>query len=115
MNDNQIVNSARLEELNAELGRILDILIKRYDSKKVILFGSLVNGNVHEFSDIDLIVIKESDKSFYERLEEVILLTTPEVGADILVYTPEEFETMQDELFFKEEVLGKGKVIYSVQ
>ena len=115
MNDNQIVKNTWLEELNAELGRILDILIKRYDSNKVILFGSLVNGNVHEFSDIDLIVIKDSDKSFYERLEEVILLTTPEVGADILVYTPEEFEAMQGELFFKEEVLGKGKVIYSVQ
>ena len=73
-----------------------------------------MNGEVHDFSDIDLIILKESDKSFYERLEEVILLTMPKMGADILVYTPEEFESIQDRQFFKEEIIKKGKVIYSV-
>lgn len=105
---------SRLEVLNNELARILDVLINKYNPQKVILFGSLVEGKVHEFSDIDLIVIKESDKPFYERLEEVVLLTMPEVGVDILVYTPEEFKLVQTRLFFEEEVLRKGKVIYSV-
>lgn len=113
-NSHTVTNQTRLEELNKELARISDILVHQYNSQKIILFGSLAHGNVHEFSDIDLIVIKESDKSFYERLEEVVLLTMPNVGVDILVYTPEEFERLQDRLFFEEEVLKKGKVIYSV-
>lgn len=108
-------NPTRLEDLNHELSRILDIIIHEYKPQKVILFGSMVDGNIHDFSDIDLIVIKESDKPFYDRLEEIILLTMPEVGADIFVYTPEEFESIQTRLFIKEEVLKKGKVIYSVQ
>ena len=108
------MNQTRLEELNNELSRIVGILINTYNPIKIILFGSLVSGDIHDFSDIDLIIVKESDKSFYERLEEVILLTMPKVGADILVYTPEEFETIQDRLFFDEEVIKKGKVIYSV-
>jgi predicted nucleotidyltransferase len=106
------LNNFRFEELNNELNRIVDVIVRNYDPQKVILFGSLVNGNIHEFSDIDLIVIKESDKPFYERLEEVILLTMPNVGADIFVYTPQEFAGIKDRVFFKEEVLKKGRVIY---
>lgn len=82
----------RLEELNNELARIVDVLVDNYNPQKIILFGSLVSGNVHEFSDIDLIVVKESDKGFYERLKEVGLLVMPEGGAEIFVYTPDEFE-----------------------
>lgn len=85
-----------------------------FNPEKIILFGSLANGNIHEFSDIDLIVIKDSEKTFYERLKEVILLTMPSVAADIFVYTPQEFESIQDRLFIQEEVLKKGKVIYNV-
>lgn len=105
----------RLEELHTELSRIIDVLVNNYTPQKIILFGSLVNGNIHEFSDIDLIVVKESDKGFYERLKEVGLLVMPEVGADILVYTPEEFELKKESLFFKEEVFEKGKVLYDAQ
>jgi len=35
-------------------------------------------------------------------------------GADILVYTPEEFEIVKDRLFSQEEVLKKGRVLYEV-
>jgi len=45
----------------------------------------------------------------------VVFLTTPHVGAEIMVYTPQEFEVKKDTLFFKEEVLKKGKVIYDAQ
>ena len=105
----------RLEASNAELSRIVDVLVNNYNPQKIILFGSLASGNVHESSDIDLIVVKESDKWFYERLEEVIFLTTPHVGAEIMVYTPKEFEVKKDTLFFKEEVFRKGKVLYDAQ
>ena len=105
----------RLEVLNEELERIVNIIIEEYKPEKIILFGSLASSTVHEFSDIDLIVIKDSDKPFFSRLEEIILLTMPKVGADILVYTPEEFENIKTRLFIQEEVIDKGRVIYSVQ
>ncbi|HUW64595.1 MAG TPA: nucleotidyltransferase domain-containing protein [Spirochaetia bacterium] len=105
----------RLEELNTELARIIDVLVNNYNPQRIILFGSLASGNVHEWSDIDLIVVKESDKDFYERLKEVGLLVMPEVGADIFVYTPKEFESKKDSLFFREEVFKKGQVIYDAQ
>jgi len=46
--------TARKIALDIELDRILSVLINEYDPIKIILFGSLVNGNIHEYSDIDL-------------------------------------------------------------
>ncbi len=106
--------AVRKTELENELARIVSVLINEYEPLKIILFGSLVSGDIHEFSDIDLIVIKNSQKDFYERLKEVGLLVMPELGADILVYTSEEFDIVRNRLFFREEVLKKGKVLYDV-
>jgi predicted nucleotidyltransferase len=106
--------AARKLVLERELARIVSVLIKEYDPLKIVLFGSLATGNIHEYSDIDLIVIKNSQKGFYERLKEVGLLVMSRRGADILVYTPEELELAKDSLFFQEEILKKGKVLYEV-
>lgn len=107
------MSNDRMQLLNEELRRIVNIIIEEYKPEKIILFGSLVNGTVHEFSDIDSIVIKDSDKPFFSRLEEIILLTMPKVGADILVYTPDEFEKIKDRLFIQEEIMSKERVLYS--
>jgi len=104
----------RKTELENELARIVSVLINEYEPLKIILFGSIVSGDIHEFSDIDLVVIKNSQKDFYERLKEVGLLVMPELGADILVYTSEEFEIVKNRLFFREEVLKRGRVLYDV-
>jgi len=104
----------RKTELKNELARIVSVLINEYEPLKIILFGSLVTGNIHEYSDIDLVVIKNFQKDFYSRLEEVGLLVMPELAAEILVYTPEEFEIVKNRLFFREEVLKRGKVLYDV-
>lgn len=102
----------RGERLSYELNKIVKILINEYRVEKIILFGSLAKNEINEWSDIDLIVIKDTDKPFYERLEEVIEIVKPDIGVDIIVYTPEEVGEMKESLFYTEEVLKKGKVIY---
>ena len=59
-------------------------------------------------------VIKETKKSFVERLVEVVeFLSKDAPRADIFVYTPEEFEVMQEqENPFIEQVLKDAKVVY---
>jgi predicted nucleotidyltransferase len=102
----------RGERLSYELNKIVKILIDEYRVEKIILFGSLAKNEINEWSDIDLIVIKDTDKPFYERLEEVIEIVKPDIGVDIIVYTPEEVDEMKESLFYTEEVLKKGKIIY---
>ncbi len=95
----------REDELNGILARL------RSDAsvRKVILFGSMARGDTHEWSDIDLIIVKDTDKKFLDRLDE--FYTGPSEPKDILVYTPEEFEYMKERPFVKN-ALKEGKVLY---
>ena len=104
----------RRAALQAELERIVRVLVEQYDPECIILYGSFAHGDIHAWSDLDLCVIKQTEKRFIERLEEVGLLTLPRVGCQILVYTPKELEAVkqQGHYFFVDEILGKGKVLY---
>jgi len=99
--------------LKQELNRYLALLIKYENPEKVILFGSMTTGDVHEWSDIDLVVIKDTKLPFLQRIDKIYQLLHPRVGTDIIVYTPEEFKRMSEErIFIRDEILGKGIVIY---
>ena len=104
----------RRKKLENELSRIVRILREEYDPEKILLFGSMVTGRTRSWSDIDLVVIKTTQKRFVERLREVALLADPRVGMDFFVYTPEEFEAMTSErnTFQRTEMVEKGKVLY---
>ena len=98
----------RAVQLQSELDRCITLLKKRYKPRKIMLFGSLAQGTVGTWSDIDLVLVKDTDKSFLDRIKEVLLLLQPLVGMDILVYTPEEFAEVSGRDFFKQEILAKG-------
>jgi len=88
--------------------------IKKYDPEKIIVFGSYARGEIDEYSDLDFVVIKKTDKRFLERLIEVAKLIDTDLGkVDVFVYTPEEFRMMvKDGNPFIENVLKEGKVVY---
>jgi len=98
--------------------KITSRIVEKYQPEKIILFGSAAAGKMHEDSDLDLVIIKKTNKRFYDRIGEVLHLLwaqrpTPGIGVDILVYTPTEFSQMcKDSYFVKDEVATKGKVLY---
>ena len=80
----------RHELLAESLDELLPVLIEEYDPDKIVLFGSMARGNVAEWSDLDLLIVKETDEPFLERSVRVALLCRAMVGVDYLVYTPAE-------------------------
>jgi len=103
----------RKQLLEQELARYLRLLVEHGNPERVIVFGSLVTGNIHAWSDIDLIIVERTNRPFWQRLREVRRLLHPRVGTDILVYTPEEFEQLRRERpFFREEILARGTTLY---
>jgi predicted nucleotidyltransferase len=103
----------RTLELQEELKRWIEVLKNEYDPEKIILFGSFINGKIKRWSDIDLVIIKETGNPFLDRIKEVILLLRPKVGIDVLVYTPSEFENLcATRTFFKNEICLKGRTVY---
>ena len=84
-----------------------------YEPEKIILFGSAARGDTDEYSDIDLVLIKETDTRFVERLLEAGLLIPKGISADVFVYTPSEFLSMIDAGNpFIGQVLQDGQVLY---
>lgn len=65
-----------------------------------------------EDSDVDVIVVYNSDKKFLDRLAELYENWSLPRGVDILAYTPMEFEEMLEESSFIVDAVNTGKVIY---
>ena len=89
-------------------------LVKKLSPKAVILFGSASDGTANDDSDIDLLVIMETDLNKSDRF----VLARGAVGrigtpVDVLVYTPEEFvtESKKNGSFVKE-VIETGRFVY---
>lgn len=97
-----------------ELNDISRRLIKEYDPEKIILFGSRVEGKDSEGSDIDLVIVKETDKRPLDRRIEVeTLLADRAVPIDLIVYTPDEIRRLYSMGSpFVEEIVEKGRLLY---
>lgn len=75
-----------------ELRRIVEQLRTRYAPERILVFGSAARGDVREDSDIDLLVVKRTDKRWLDRGVEALLAIDSDLPVDVVVYTPEEFE-----------------------
>jgi predicted nucleotidyltransferase len=84
----------RRQLLQRERERMVEILRQMPAVKKVIAFGSSLTGDIHETSDIDLIVVMETQERFIDRIGTMLQALDPGVSTDVLVYTPQEFEEM---------------------
>ena len=107
----------RRHKLVQALEGIQAVLVREYWPERIILFGSPATDTVGEWSDLDLVVIKDDPRPFLERSKALALLCRAHVGVDFLVYTPAEFTAMVAERnpFILAEVLGKGRVLYERQ
>ena len=74
-----------------------DALLEAYDPEAVILFGSLGRGDADEFSDVDLLLVIETDRDASELSEEMARYLDP-LAKDkhIIVRTPREFRRQRD-------------------
>ena len=103
----------QIQQIDAELQQVVRRLISEYGAQQVILFGSMAGDRMTEQSDVDLVVIKETALPFFDRLKEVADIGAWHYPFDVLVYTPSEFDDMcRNNAFVREEVVGKGKVLY---
>jgi predicted nucleotidyltransferase len=96
--------------LERELGRIVDTL-RQMNVQLVLLFGSAARKDIGAYSDLDLIVVLDSNLPFVKRLGLLYEHIQPRVGLDLLAYTPQEFERIRRRPFIQQ-ALQEGKVLY---
>jgi predicted nucleotidyltransferase len=99
------------QALRAALERVLDQLTRMPQVYRVMLFGSYAAGRRDLFTDLDLLVVMDSDQDFVQRTAELYGQLQAGVDMDLLVYTPEEFERMRHSGFVRHAV-KTGQVLY---
>jgi len=97
-----------------DLSKRLYPILKQHGVKRAIIFGSLARGDESRRSDLDLIVVQETEKRFLDRYDDLlpaIVAVVPERDVDLFIYTPQELEVMAKRDFIAR-ALREGKVIY---
>ena len=88
-------------------------IAEKFRPIKIILFGSYAYGTPRRESDVDLLVVMETNVK--EIQQEILILKniTHHFGLDILVKTPKTFnERLKMGDTFLREIAQKGKVLY---
>lgn len=96
---------------------LVERILKVTQPEKIILFGSYARGEATEESDIDILIIQNSDLPRYKRSTQVRLaLKGLFPSKDIIIYTPEEVKKWQSaSTSFIACALRDGRVLYERQ
>jgi len=105
------------QEFDKMTKEIVSKLVKDYNPEKIILYGSYAAGNYNDDSDIDLLIIKETEDRFIDRWVAVRKILTDrnrKIPLEPLVLTPYEISSrLERGDQFIAEILDKGKLLYA--
>jgi len=98
---------------NKIVKRFIKLIIKKFNLKKIIIFGSFARGDYRKGSDLDLIIVGKFKERFIDRIGKIIELNDSDLEIEAMVYTEEEFQKMiQERRPFIEQALEEGIVVY---
>lgn len=99
---------------SAKIGDIALKIANKFNPEKIILFGSYAKGTQNKGSDIDLLIIQDTDLPSYRRGIEIRMsLIGTKMPIDILVYTRIEFEKeKQDKYSFLYSAIKTSNILY---
>lgn len=97
--------------------KINEIVIRiatNFDPDKIILFGSYATGIPNDDSDLDLLIIQDTDLPRHKRSFDIQKsLIGSMVPMDIVVFTNKEFEQERNEKYsFLNSAIKNSKVVY---
>ncbi|MDD5167743.1 MAG: nucleotidyltransferase domain-containing protein [Syntrophales bacterium] len=95
------------------LQSLMTPIFRRNDVSKAVLFGSAARGDETKKSDIDLMIVVETDKRFFDRYDafDEISEIMKGTSVDLLIYTPQELENISHRPFIRK-ILAEGRIIY---
>ncbi len=96
------------------LREITQRIVGECHPEKILLFGSYAYGKATPHSDIDLLIVMDTNKSVFERHKQISRLFPHRLfSLDILVRTPSEVAHRLEigDSFFRE-ILARGRVLY---
>jgi len=97
-----------------KISEVVTKIATRFNPEKIILFGSYAAGNPTPNSDLDLLIIQETDLPKQQRGKDIRLsLIGARIPIDILVYTLTEFISENlNQYSFVSSAMKTSKVLY---
>ena len=88
-------------------------IVDQFQPQKVILFGSYADETSTEDSDVDLLIVMESDKQSLHAAAQIAAAVDHPFPLDILVFKPADWEaSLKREGVFATGVMKTGRVLY---
>jgi uncharacterized protein len=103
------MNSQEIKQLQV----LLEPICKRNRVSKVVLFGSAARDTETRKSDIDMMIVMDTDKRFfdwYDAFDDIYEIIKGK-SIDLLIYTPQELDNISHRQFIRS-ILSEGKTIY---
>ncbi len=97
-----------------KIKEVVSRIASRFNPERIILFGSYASGNQDMNSDLDLLIIQETELPMHKRgLDIRLALIGTRIPIDILVYTKTEFEEEKKKRYsFLNSAIKNSKVLY---
>ncbi len=101
-------------EIQDALDEMTRRIVDRFHPDRIILFGSYVEGEPTDDSDLDILIVMPVEGSRRSKANEIDLtLADRVVPMDLIVVTPEQYDRQKDMIgTIVREAVRDGKVIY---
>ena len=100
------------------VNKVVEAIVADLNPRMIVIFGSVAKGCATDTSDIDVMVVMDTDRRFVERsfpIQRALIKRKINVDRDIFVVTPEEFgQDIDDETSLVHEAFNTGYVVYEV-
>jgi len=103
------MKSKELKNIQSRLKSIFE----QNNVKRVVLFGSAARETETRKSDLDLMIVMETEKRFFDRFQafDQVFDLLKGKAVDLLIYTPEELEAISSRPFIRT-ILREGQILY---
>ena len=109
--------AVRAQERRGRLQAALDALVARArqlpDVRAIYVHGSFATDRVGPHSDLDVVIVRETEATRWQRYEGLALGFDVPVAIDALVFTPEEFATLATRSSFGRTIARTMRPVYA--
>jgi uncharacterized protein len=92
--------------------KVIDQIIERFHPEKIIVFGSYAIGTADQESDLDLLVVMETELKLIRQAAEIAVAIDHHIPVDVLVRKPEHMITRPPGDIILREILQTGVAVY---
>ncbi len=105
--------NARMHDELSDIADRLRPVLKEHRVQRAIVFGSMARTESSRHSDLDLIIVMDTNKRFLDRYDGLLQPITQAADrpVDLLIYTPNELQSISHRPFIAR-ALREGRIIY---